>query len=33
MQYDSTKQGTRVTCDMLSGVALLDVNMACLVLG
>lgn len=33
MQYDSKKQGTRVTCDMLSGVALLDVNMAALVLG
>ena len=33
MQYDSVKQGTRVTCDLLSGVALLDVNMACLLLG
>jgi len=33
MQYDSTKQGTRVTCDMLSGVALLDINMGCLILG
>jgi hypothetical protein len=33
MQYDSVKQGTRVTCDVLSGVALLDVNMGCLLLG
>lgn len=33
MQYDSILQGTRVTVDMLSGVALLDVDMATLVLG
>lgn len=33
MQYDSKEQGTRVTVDLLSGVALLDANMACLFLG
>jgi len=33
MQYDSKCQGTRVTCDMLSGVALLDAEMACLFYG
>jgi hypothetical protein len=33
MQYDSKKQGTRVTCDLLSGVALLDAEMATLFLG
>jgi hypothetical protein len=33
MQYDSIIQGTRVTVDMLSGVALLDQDMATLVLG
>lgn len=33
MQYDSKAQGTRVTADLLSGVALLDADMACLILG
>lgn len=33
MQYDSSRQGTRVTADVLSGVAMLDSNMACLLLG
>lgn len=33
MQYDSKKEGTRCTVGMLSGVALLDANMGCLVLG
>lgn len=33
MQYDSKCQGTRVTCDLLSGVALLDKEMACLFYG
>ena len=33
MQYDSKKQGTRVTADLLSGVALLDAELACLFLG
>jgi hypothetical protein len=29
MQYDSSKQGTRVTFDLLCGVAILDARMAC----
>ena len=33
MQYDITTQGTRVTLDMLLGVALLDVNLGCVLLG
>lgn len=33
MQYDSSVQGTRVTLDMLCGYAVLDTNLACVVLG
>jgi hypothetical protein len=29
MQYDSSAQGTRVTFDLLCGVAILDARMAC----
>lgn len=33
MQYDISSQGTKVTLDMLLGVALLDENLGCVVLG
>ncbi len=33
MQYDITTQGTIVTMDLLAGVALLDVNLGCVLLG
>ena len=33
MQYDITTQGTRVTLDMLLGVALLDADLGCVLLG
>lgn len=33
MQYDITSQGTIVTLDMLCGVALLDANLGCVLLG
>jgi hypothetical protein len=33
MQYDGKAQGTRVTMDVLAGVAKLDTNLACLFLG
>lgn len=33
MQYDITTQGTIVTCDLLAGVALLDANLGCVLLG
>lgn len=33
MQYDITTQGTIVTCDLLGGVALLDLNLGCVLLG
>jgi hypothetical protein len=33
MQYDITTQGTIVTLDLLAGVALLDVNLGCVLLG
>jgi hypothetical protein len=33
MQYDITTQGTIVTLDLLAGVALLDANLGCILLG
>lgn len=33
MQYDGKAQGTRVTLDLLHGYAVLDTNLACVVLG
>jgi len=33
MQYDITTQGTIVTMDLLAGVALLDENLGCVLLG
>lgn len=33
MQYDITQQGTVVTLDLLAGVAVLDTNLACVMLG
>ncbi len=33
MQYDLTSQGTKVTLDLLCGVAVLDTNLGCVLLG
>jgi hypothetical protein len=33
MQYDLTAQGTQVTLDLLCGVAMLDENLGCVLLG
>jgi len=33
MQYDLTSQGTKVTLDLLCGVATLDANLGCVLLG
>jgi len=33
MQYSQSAGGTQVNCDMLAGLAVLDTNLACVVLG
>jgi hypothetical protein len=33
MQYDQAEGGTKVNCDMLAGLAVLDSNLACVMLG